>query len=150
MKCNEARPGFELVSSCPNPATITITPRAPHNIYLSIFLSLYFYQPPRAIDLEKSCKWYTDSPPICKFLTIVKRRLWNCSKFTSSAQHVMHFLIEWFVIWEISSSTSFFRSESSGECTKQHVLHLRSSRLRFSFILLLESKWSNDAIVLIP
>ena len=29
MKSNQARPGFELVSSCPHPATITITPRAP-------------------------------------------------------------------------------------------------------------------------
>ena len=29
MKCNQSRPGFELVSPCPYPATITITPRAP-------------------------------------------------------------------------------------------------------------------------
>ena len=29
MKCNHSRPGFELVSSCPIPTTITITPRAP-------------------------------------------------------------------------------------------------------------------------
>ena len=29
MKCNESRPGFELVSPCPFPTTITITPRAP-------------------------------------------------------------------------------------------------------------------------
>ena len=29
MKCNQSGPGFELVSSCPYPATITITPRAP-------------------------------------------------------------------------------------------------------------------------
>ena len=28
-KCNQSRPGFELVSSCPIPTTITITPRAP-------------------------------------------------------------------------------------------------------------------------
>ena len=28
MKCNQSRPGFELVSSCPILATITITPRA--------------------------------------------------------------------------------------------------------------------------
>ena len=28
MKCNQARPGF-VVSSCPHPAKITITPRAP-------------------------------------------------------------------------------------------------------------------------
>ena len=29
MKCNQAGPGFELVSPCPYPATLTITPRAP-------------------------------------------------------------------------------------------------------------------------
>ena len=29
MKCNRSRPGFELVSPCLIPATITITPRAP-------------------------------------------------------------------------------------------------------------------------
>ena len=28
MKCNQSRPGFELVSSCPFPTMITITPRA--------------------------------------------------------------------------------------------------------------------------
>ena len=28
MKCNQARLGFELVSSCPHPAMITITPEA--------------------------------------------------------------------------------------------------------------------------
>ena len=28
MKCNQSRPGFELVSPCPFPTTITITPRA--------------------------------------------------------------------------------------------------------------------------
>ena len=27
MKCNQSGPGFELVSPCPYPATITITPR---------------------------------------------------------------------------------------------------------------------------
>ena len=27
MKCNQTRPGFELVSPCPFPTTITITPR---------------------------------------------------------------------------------------------------------------------------
>ena len=29
MKCNQTRPGFGLVSPCPFPTTITITPRAP-------------------------------------------------------------------------------------------------------------------------
>ena len=29
MKCNQHRPGFELVSPCSFPTTITITPRAP-------------------------------------------------------------------------------------------------------------------------
>ena len=29
VKCNQSRPGFELVPPCPFPTTITITPRAP-------------------------------------------------------------------------------------------------------------------------
>ena len=33
MKCNQPRPGFELVSPCPFPTTITITPRAPPKWY---------------------------------------------------------------------------------------------------------------------
>ena len=41
MKCNQSRPGFELVSPCPIPATITITPRAlPKN---GCFCSLFFF-----------------------------------------------------------------------------------------------------------
>ena len=32
MKCNHSRPGFELVSPCPFPTTITTTPRAPPKI----------------------------------------------------------------------------------------------------------------------
>ena len=32
MKCNRSRLGFELVSPCPFPTTITITPRAPTKI----------------------------------------------------------------------------------------------------------------------
>ena len=34
MKCNQPRQGFELVSPCPFPTTITITPRAPPYIYI--------------------------------------------------------------------------------------------------------------------
>ena len=30
MKCNQSRPGFELVSLCPFPTMITSSPRAPH------------------------------------------------------------------------------------------------------------------------
>ena len=33
MKCNQSRPGFELVSPCPFPTSITITQRAPPNLY---------------------------------------------------------------------------------------------------------------------
>ena len=36
MKCNQSRPGFELVSPCPFPTTITITPQAPTDwLYMS-------------------------------------------------------------------------------------------------------------------
>ena len=47
MKCNQTRPGFELVSPCSFPKTVTITPRAPpfveHNRH---FLSTYFLVDP--------------------------------------------------------------------------------------------------------
>ena len=33
MKCNQSRPGFELVSPCPFPTTITNTPWAPPSLY---------------------------------------------------------------------------------------------------------------------
>ena len=34
MKCNQSRSGFELVSPCPFPTTITITPRALHKWHI--------------------------------------------------------------------------------------------------------------------
>ena len=41
MKCNQSRSGFELVSPCPFPTTITITPRAlPKFWYLSFKIKL--------------------------------------------------------------------------------------------------------------
>ena len=40
MKCNQSRPGFELVSLCSFPMTITITPRAsPFTIVIYLFQS---------------------------------------------------------------------------------------------------------------
>ena len=36
MKCNQPCPGFELVSPCPFPTTITITPRALHCLFIHI------------------------------------------------------------------------------------------------------------------
>ena len=35
MKCNQSRPGFELLSPCPFPTMITITPWAPPTLYQS-------------------------------------------------------------------------------------------------------------------
>ncbi len=40
VKCNQSRSGFELVSPCPFPTTITITPRAPPNT-----MGIYFIMP---------------------------------------------------------------------------------------------------------
>ena len=41
MKCNQSRPGFELVLPCPFPTTITITPQAlPINFYSAYTTSL--------------------------------------------------------------------------------------------------------------
>ena len=36
MKCNQSRTGFELVSPCPFPTMITITPRAPPKMTISL------------------------------------------------------------------------------------------------------------------
>ena len=42
MKCNQSRPGFELVSPCPFSTTITITPRAPpHQFNLTLVFCLH-------------------------------------------------------------------------------------------------------------
>ena len=46
MKCNQARPGFELVSSCPHPATITITPRAPPKSLIKCIFSFSHWNNP--------------------------------------------------------------------------------------------------------
>ena len=46
MKCNQPRQGFELVSPCPYPATITITPRAPlfdNNVFVYHHLFVHLY-----------------------------------------------------------------------------------------------------------
>ena len=40
MKCNQSGPGFELVSPCPYPATITSTPREPPTTYTLVSLLL--------------------------------------------------------------------------------------------------------------
>ena len=43
MKCNQSLPGFELVSPCPFPTTITITPRAPLCVrYIDEFFLISF------------------------------------------------------------------------------------------------------------
>ena len=65
MKCNQSRPGFELVSPCPFPITITITPRvlprAPY-IYIYIYmickqiLLITFLNEPKLILLH-ALKW---------------------------------------------------------------------------------------------
>ena len=37
MKCSQSRPGFELMSPCPFPSTINITPRVPFLLYSRCF-----------------------------------------------------------------------------------------------------------------
>ena len=41
MKCNQSRPGFELVSPCPFPTTITITPRVPSKGVFTLIKTKY-------------------------------------------------------------------------------------------------------------
>ena len=41
MKCNQSRPGFELVSSCPFPTTINITTRAPPLLHFMVCQPLW-------------------------------------------------------------------------------------------------------------
>ena len=40
-KCSQSRPGFELVSPCPFPTTITITPRAPPKYFYLTLIILF-------------------------------------------------------------------------------------------------------------
>ena len=44
MKCNQSSPGFELVSPCPFPTTIIITPRAPPISIIIISTQLYIFK----------------------------------------------------------------------------------------------------------
>ena len=44
MKCNKSHPGFELVSPCPFPTTITITPRAHPLVLYDIIETLCIFQ----------------------------------------------------------------------------------------------------------
>ena len=60
MKCNQSRPGFELVSPCSFPTTITITPRAPP-------VTITPRAPPKKDDED-------DSDNNCSLCT------WNCSE----------------------------------------------------------------------
>ena len=50
MKCNQSGPGFELVSPCPYPVTITITPRAPP-------VCMYIYMDVRVLVSLCVCGW---------------------------------------------------------------------------------------------
>ena len=73
MKCNQSRPGFELVSPCPFPATITITPRAPPKMFTLPAQKRCNNQPPITIytlklqiqdNLKKSTRKQKSSIPI--------------------------------------------------------------------------------------
>ena len=57
MKCNEFRPGFELVSPCSFPTTITITPRAPPGFFVKWHINLCRLFNAKAILLEEQL-WY--------------------------------------------------------------------------------------------
>ena len=43
MKCNQPRPGFELVSPCPFPSTITITLRAPPSLWTCLSFCFFLF-----------------------------------------------------------------------------------------------------------
>ena len=66
MKCNQSRPGFELVSSCPFPTTITITPWACMYVYIYIYIlcmCMYVY-------IFISC--------VCVYIYIYILWMWMC------------------------------------------------------------------------
>ena len=54
MKCNQSSPGIELVSLCPYPVTITITPRAPPDADYADNLALLANTPNQAETLNHS------------------------------------------------------------------------------------------------
>ena len=67
MKCNQSRPGFELVSPCPFPTTITIAPRPPQ---FTIRLNMGLPPWPR---VEKTfygveTHWLSGEVPVSDFL----------------------------------------------------------------------------------
>ena len=61
MKCNQYRPGFELVSPCSFPTATTTTPRAPPNYVIKLSFSLYRYDwyGSLLIFFQRSCYHYS-------------------------------------------------------------------------------------------
>ena len=53
MKCNQSRPGFELVSPCSFSTTITITPRAPpHHCYRDRVKKFFLFEKTNNVDIK--------------------------------------------------------------------------------------------------
>ena len=69
MKCNQSRPGFELVSPCSFSTTITITPRAPPRYFNSKLCFLFKIIILEFIVLSKSS--------LPHFYALLKRFLWD-------------------------------------------------------------------------
>ena len=104
MKCNQSRPGFELVLPCPFPTTITITPRAAPKILCSYnCLDLYhtssfdlfmpfistsfsyfflFLWLDTAAEIQKSSRIYFYSPFFRSYVTLIHiSSLWTSGIF---------------------------------------------------------------------
>ena len=58
MKCNQSRPGFELVLPCPFPTTITITPQTPPKITSYIAVGIQAFKSNSPGVLTKTYGWY--------------------------------------------------------------------------------------------
>ena len=124
MKCNQSRLGFELVSLCSFPTTITITPRAhtytkslscrAGSMSFPLSFSIHLYRPSHSTSsLDYILYLYRAvvdrfKSDIQLLLNRVKeftgeRRLWVRPYFSSSVLHVLFVWLEWFERWEVGN-----------------------------------------------
>ena len=95
MKCNQSRQGFELVSPCPFPTTITITPQAPP-FFIEIYLSLFIRE---SVNVSVLCERWVERHILRERASshIFFREPWECQRLdplsswdTSDRLHVSH------------------------------------------------------------
>ena len=145
---NAISPGIELVSPCPIPATITITPRAPHSHQIVFWLSIRIYPyHPALLAGSSDCTLCLHRADVCKFLqfsqnwcvhvweSFGEHNLWVDSYFSTCARYVIFVILGGFLRWELRGQTaalllwvavSIFQSNGQQSCRVPHGFFLQA------------------------